>query len=193
MYDWDGSPLFKNFEKVKGSSRHLSNVFNIFVVMAIFNILNARIINDDKNIFKGLFNNSVFVFVFFFIGIGQGIIVEFGSAAMKISEGGLHGYHWLIAVILGLTTWVLSFLIKLIPDRFCPEFGKQNNKTDDEGSAHGSALRKQNSSLRGKLRGSFRNHSKQGSLKPQNSHERSNSNKKQQSVQNSNPVEKELK
>jgi Ca2+ transporting ATPase len=75
QYDWDGTPLFKEFEKVKGSSRQLSNVFNIFVVMAIFNILNARIINDDKNIFNGVFQNPVFCIVLVFIGAGQVIIV----------------------------------------------------------------------------------------------------------------------
>jgi Ca2+ transporting ATPase len=85
LYDWDGEPLFIEFVKHKGSSRHLSNVFNIFVVMAIFNILNARIINDDFNIFSGVLNNYTFCFVFIFICVAQGIIVEFGSDAMKIS------------------------------------------------------------------------------------------------------------
>lgn len=78
-YDWDGvTPLFVTWEKELGASRHLSNVFNIFVVMAIFNIINARVINDDFNIFKGLFNNTVFCIVFVFISFAQVIIVEFG-------------------------------------------------------------------------------------------------------------------
>lgn len=141
QYDWDGTPLFKNHMEL-GASRQLSNVFNIFVVMAIFNILNARIINDDKNIFKGMLGNKVFCFVFVFIGIGQGIIVEFGSTAMKISSGGLHGYHWLIAVILGLTTWVLSFFLRFLPETIRPEFGKKNTKTEDEESAHENSVRK---------------------------------------------------
>ena len=195
LYDWDGQPLFINFIKEKGSSRHLSNVFNIFVVMAIFNILNARIINDDFNIFKGLFNNMTFVVVFIFISIAQGIIVQFGSDAMKISQGGLHGYHWLIACILGLSTWVASFLFKLLPDSICPQFGKSNNADSEEGHANsdkGNSVRRQNSSLRGKLRGSFRAHSKQGSLKNQGS-DRPNSHRKQQSQQNMAPVEKDYK
>jgi hypothetical protein len=69
-FDWDGSPLFAKFEKKYGASRHLSNVFNIFVVMCIFNIINARIIDDSKNIFKGLFNNPTFLIVFVFISGG---------------------------------------------------------------------------------------------------------------------------
>jgi hypothetical protein len=51
---------------------------------------------------------------------------------MKITRGGLHGYHWLIAIILGFTTWIMSALFKLIPERIVPQFGKKNNQTEDE-------------------------------------------------------------
>ena len=74
-FDWDGSPLFSKWEKMYGSSRHLSNVFNIFVVMCIFNIINARVINDRFNIFKGILNNPTFCIIFVFISGAQGIIV----------------------------------------------------------------------------------------------------------------------
>lgn len=133
-FDWDGTPLFSEFEKLYGSSRHLSNVFNVFVVMCIFNIINARIINDKINIFKGILNNPTFCIIFVFISGAQGIIVQFGSNAMKITQGGLHGYHWLIACVMGLTTWVFAAFFKCIPDNFCPQFGKKN-QTEDEQSA----------------------------------------------------------
>ncbi len=139
--------------------------------------------------------------VFVFIGVGQAIIVEFGGDALKVTRGGLHGYHWLIAVILGMSTWVASFLFKLLPDTVCPAFGKKSNQTDDEDSVQGKAgsgvLRK-GSSLRGKLRGSFRNHSKQGSLRAQGNADRyvmekPGSQRKQQSGQNLAPLDKEYK
>lgn len=86
-----------------------------------------------------------------------------GGPAMKITSGGVHGYHWLIAVILGFSTWIMSFLFKLVPDEICPQFGKKNNQTDDEQAAEvmkktSSQVKRAGSSLRGKLRGSFRNH-----------------------------------
>ena len=43
LYDWDGTELFIKFEYRFGASRHLTNVFNIFVVMAIFNIVNVSL------------------------------------------------------------------------------------------------------------------------------------------------------
>jgi Ca2+ transporting ATPase len=33
LYDWDGSPLYVNKYNEFGASRHLTNVFNIFVVL----------------------------------------------------------------------------------------------------------------------------------------------------------------
>lgn len=33
LYDWDGSPLYHNKSKEYGPSRHMTNVFNIFVVL----------------------------------------------------------------------------------------------------------------------------------------------------------------
>ena len=120
-----------------------------------------------------------------------------------MTKGGLHGYHWLIAVVLGISTWVFGYLFRLLPDNVCPQFGKKNNKTDSEEESDGtvkkqSSIKRQNSSLRGKLRGSFRSHSKQGSLRPQGSAERyvvdkPNSHRKQQSSQNLAPHEKDYK
>jgi hypothetical protein len=49
---------------------------------------------------------------------------------MKITRGGLHGYHWLIAIVLGLTTWIMSAFFKLIPERIVPQFGKKNEETE---------------------------------------------------------------
>ena len=109
-----------------GASRHLSNVFNVFVVMCIFNLINARVIDDSFNIFRGIFNNYTFVFIYIFICGVQGVIMEIGSDALKISRGGIHGYHWLIACILGFTTWIASALFKLLPESICPQLGKKD-------------------------------------------------------------------
>ena len=184
-FDWDGTPLFSKWEKLYGSSRHLSNVFNVFVVMCIFNIINARVINDRLNILKGIFDNLTFCLVFLFISGAQGIIVQFGSDAMKITRGGLHGYHWLIACILGLTTWFFAALFKFIPDHFCPQFGKKN-QTDDEEVAALQSMQKKTSSLKrggSSIRGVKRDH---GRAHPPNevpySMEKAGSQRRQQSA-----------
>jgi Ca2+ transporting ATPase len=115
--------LYIAADKVHGASRHLSNVFNVFVVMCIFNLLNARIIDDSFNIFSGIFNNMTFCIIYVFIAGVQVLIMYVGSDAIKISRGGIHGYHWLIAVILGFTTWIASALFKCLPETLCPLLG----------------------------------------------------------------------
>jgi P-type Ca2+ transporter type 2B len=102
LYNWDETPLYINKYQEFGASRHLTNVFNIFVVLQIFNMINCRKINDEKNIFDGLFSNYMFPLIWLIIVIGQAIIVEFGSTVMKCAPAGLAWSHWVIAIILGL-------------------------------------------------------------------------------------------
>lgn len=54
VVDWDGTPLWKRWEGKYGSSRHMTNVFNVFVCMQIFNMINVRKVNDERNIFDGI-------------------------------------------------------------------------------------------------------------------------------------------
>jgi hypothetical protein len=89
-----------------------------------------------------LLDNSVFCVIFVFIAIAQAIIVQFGGDALKVTRGGLHGYHWLIAIILGFSTWIVSFLLKFLPDSLCPQFGTKPNQTDDQENAHAEGFQK---------------------------------------------------
>ncbi len=83
-------------------------------------MINARKINDEKNIFEGFFTNRMFAFVWIIIILGQVLIVEVGSGAMSVSPGGLPWQHWLIAIICGLFAWVWAFILKMVPDTMCP-------------------------------------------------------------------------
>lgn len=118
--DWDGSPLWSKYEAEYGSSRHMTNCFNVFVVLQIFNLINNRTITDEFNVFKGLFANGTFLVVLAIISIGQVLIVEFGSYAFKCSNGGISWEQWLIAVFCGLLTWVWALVMKFVPDTWCP-------------------------------------------------------------------------
>jgi len=70
-------------------SRHLTMVFNVFVLFQVFNMLAARKINDEYNIFAGVFDNIWFVGVWLFIAAGQVFIVQYGAIAMKVHIAGL--------------------------------------------------------------------------------------------------------
>lgn len=68
--NWDGTELWSAKAKDEGTSRQMTNVFNVFTVMQIFNLINCRVINDDLNVFRGLFKNWMFIGVL--VGIAGG-------------------------------------------------------------------------------------------------------------------------
>lgn len=39
---------------------HMTMIFNTFVMMTLFNEINARKIHGQRNIFKGIFTNAIF-------------------------------------------------------------------------------------------------------------------------------------
>lgn len=65
--DWDGSPLWSVYETDHGASRHMSNVFNVFVILQIFNLINARKINDEYNILDNVFSNGTYCIILLII------------------------------------------------------------------------------------------------------------------------------
>lgn len=62
----DGATIYRHFEGYT-PSRHLTVVFNLFVLMQIFNMLCARKINDELNIFDGIFTNAMYMAVWVLI------------------------------------------------------------------------------------------------------------------------------
>merc|ERR1712070_365492 len=73
-----GDDQYRWFETTT-PSRHLSFVFNLFVFLQTFNMLGARKINDEKNIFEGIFKNPLFMGVWLTIFGGQILIMVFGK------------------------------------------------------------------------------------------------------------------
>jgi len=52
----DGKSAITKFDKT-----HLTTLFNSFVFMQIFNEINARKINDERNVFDRIFTNKIFL------------------------------------------------------------------------------------------------------------------------------------
>lgn len=96
-YKWDGSEEWKRIhdDEDEGASRHFTVVFNSFVFMQIFNMINARKINDEINIFKGIFHNSMFLIIIVSISVVQVLIVQFTQDVFEVSRDGLYWGQWL--------------------------------------------------------------------------------------------------
>ena len=66
-------------------SRHYTYNFNVFVMMTLFNFINARKINDEINVFKGIFDSLFFPVIVVSIFILQILILTFGSRAFRLA------------------------------------------------------------------------------------------------------------
>jgi Ca2+ transporting ATPase len=97
-------------------SRHYTYNFNVFVVMQIFNFLNARKINDERNIFQGIFSSLYFPVIVFIIIIMQILICTFGNIAFRLAPWGIGIIGWLICCAFGLGTLPWAYLMKTIDE-----------------------------------------------------------------------------
>lgn len=121
----DGKDLYRHFEGAT-PSRHLTLVFNLFVFFQIFNMIGARKINDEVNIFEGIFKNAMFLAVWWVIVIGQICMVLFGGWAMKVHLNGLTSLQWIISVAIGFSSLFINLILKFVPEKFFPTMGDEN-------------------------------------------------------------------
>jgi magnesium-transporting ATPase (P-type) len=85
---FDGEEVYTYYETFT-PSRHLTVVFNLFVLFQIFNMLAARKIHDEFNFLEGIHTNFMFIAVWLIIVVAQVFITQFGSKAMKVHIRGL--------------------------------------------------------------------------------------------------------
>ncbi|KAL8186939.1 UNVERIFIED_CONTAM: ATPase, Ca transporting, plasma membrane [Gekko kuhli] len=97
-------------------SQHYTIVFNTFVMMQIFNEVNARKIHGERNVFEGIFTNTIFCCVVLGTLIVQVIIVQVGGKPFSCAELSLD--QWLWSVFLGVGTLLWGQLIISIPNRY---------------------------------------------------------------------------
>ncbi|WYZ36804.1 hypothetical protein EsH8_II_000310 [Colletotrichum jinshuiense] len=91
-------------------------VFNVFVFMQIFKLINSRRIDNKLNIFEGITKNKLFALMMAIMAGGQVLIVFVGGAAFKVER--LNGPQWGISIVLGLLSIPVGVLIRLVPDAF---------------------------------------------------------------------------
>jgi P-type Ca2+ transporter type 2B len=141
-FTFGGDPLYSKYEKEFGPSRHYTVVFTVFVMLQVFNMLNARKINDEPNIFSGIGDNSMFLVIWIGIFIIQILITQFTADVFMVCRHGLTLTQWAICLTLGLSTWLVDFIIKFIPDSLCPELGKKRRHIEGDERGGVMALRK---------------------------------------------------
>uniref|UniRef100_A0A914PCM6 Calcium-transporting ATPase n=1 Tax=Panagrolaimus davidi TaxID=227884 RepID=A0A914PCM6_9BILA len=101
------------------ASQHFTIVFNTFVMMTLFNELNARKIHCERNIFEGLFSNPHFYWIWIFTFVFQILIVQFGGE--WFSSAPLKWHHWLACLGFGVGTLLWGQIVNCIPLENLPD------------------------------------------------------------------------
>jgi P-type Ca2+ transporter type 2B len=97
-------------------SRHFTFIFNTFVLLQVFNFLNARKLHEEFNIFEGITRNPLFLIIVGGIFGLQILLVTFTGSAFGVYDNyGLTVEQWLITVGLGSLSLIVNFLLKLLP------------------------------------------------------------------------------
>ncbi|KAK3986800.1 Ca2+-transporting ATPase [Cladorrhinum sp. PSN332] len=105
-------PGFLNYP----DDEHRALVFNVFVFMQIFKLVNSRRIDNKLNIFEGLHKNHLFMLMMAIMTAGQVIIIFFAEEVFGVTR--LNGVQWGISLVLGFLSIPVGVLIRLIPDEW---------------------------------------------------------------------------
>lgn len=100
-------------------SEHFTMIFNTFVMMTLFNEVNARKIHGERNIFEGLLTNPIFYSILIITAVAQVIIVQYGSVFFQTKALSLD--QWLWCVFFGCGTLVWGQLVTTVPTKRIPK------------------------------------------------------------------------
>lgn len=101
--------------RLSGTDAHNINttlIFNAFVFCQLFNEVNARKL-AERNVFRGLLSNRLFLGILAFSVVFQVIIVEFLNDFASTVK--LEWQYWVISIVIGFVSWPLAFVVKHIP------------------------------------------------------------------------------
>jgi P-type Ca2+ transporter type 2C len=98
------------------SKQHRALVFNVFVFMQIFKLVNSRRIDNKLNIFEGLHKNHLFMLMMAIMTAGQVLIIFFTEEVFGVTR--LNGMQWGISLVLGFLSIPAGVLIRLVPDEW---------------------------------------------------------------------------
>ena len=74
----------------------------------------ALIAFPEVNVFSGILNNSMFCGILVTTAVLQVLIVEFGSVAFAVADGGLDGRFWLLSLIIGAGSLPVQQIINVV-------------------------------------------------------------------------------
>ncbi len=94
--------------------RAFTMLFNIFIWMQLFNLINCRHITETDLIpYKALLTNYLFLFIIGGIITFHLLMIEYGGVIARTS--GLSKKQHCLSILLGASTFVASYVLKKLP------------------------------------------------------------------------------
>uniref|UniRef100_A0A8C6LHU9 Calcium-transporting ATPase n=1 Tax=Nothobranchius furzeri TaxID=105023 RepID=A0A8C6LHU9_NOTFU len=86
-------------------SEHYTIIFNTFVLMQLFNEINARKIHGERNVFDGIFSNPIFCSIVLGTFAVQIVIVQWGGKPFSCAPLNMEQWLWCLFVGVGELLW----------------------------------------------------------------------------------------
>lgn len=99
-------------------TQHATLVYNVFVLMQIFNELNARKVHGERNVFQHVLKNRLFVGIFLIEIALQVIIVQFGSTWFRVVA--LSAEQWLWSIFLASSVLLFHQAVVVVFSKVVP-------------------------------------------------------------------------
>ncbi|KAK4302859.1 hypothetical protein Pmani_025084 [Petrolisthes manimaculis] len=99
-------------------SQHFTVIYNTFVMMTLFNEINARKIHGERNVFRGIHKNPIFYCIWFGTLVIQIIIVQYGWKAFSTKSLSWDLWLWCLLLGIGVLLWgqvLISIPMYMIP------------------------------------------------------------------------------
>jgi len=143
MFDIDSGRITGSEDKgakSRAGNVHFTMIFNVFVLMTLFNEINARKIHGQRNVFKGFFSNPIYYVIWISTFVSQVLIIEFGS--LLFSTVPLNIEQWTWSVLLGVGTLLWQQVVTSVPTAW---FGRAMEEDDSKSN------RNQNNNLNSRV------------------------------------------
>ncbi|KAI0243151.1 Plasma membrane calcium-transporting ATPase 4 [Lamellibrachia satsuma] len=120
-------------------TQHFTMIFNTFVMMTLFNEINARKIHGQRNVFTGLQRNHVFIGIWIGTFAAQICIVQLGGFAFATEALTLE--QWLYCLLFGIGELLWGQVVTSVPTAKLPKsctIGRKKERQLDAENAESS-------------------------------------------------------
>lgn len=122
-------------------TEHTTIMFNTFVLMQVFNEINARMVHGERNVFKNIFVNKLFSIIVVGTFVVQVLLVQFTGRAFMVKP--LNVEQWMWCIFFGFSELIWMQIVLCVPKFTIPKsfsFGKNVEDDVDQSAAMGKVL-----------------------------------------------------